>query len=95
MSKPRFKFSNLRQMLLDLGFKEASVTKPFIGFQHDDSNLVIVLPSYRRNSLVAPRHLVYVRMMLNGKGLMDAEDFDRLVADVPVQHSTSSQSSGP
>jgi len=90
MSKTRFKFSNLRQMLLDLGFKDVPVTKPFIGFQHDQSDLLIVLPSYRRNSLVAPHHLVYVRMMLDGKGLMDAEQFDRLVADVPVRHSASS-----
>ncbi len=90
MSKPRFKFSDLRQLLLDLGFSEAPVTKPFIGFQHDESDLLIVLPSYRRNSLVAPHHIVYVRMMLDGKGLMNGEDFDRLVANVPVRHSTSS-----
>jgi hypothetical protein len=90
MSKPRFKFSSLRHMLLDLGFKEVPVTKPNIGFQHDESDLLIVLPSYRRNSLVAPHHLVYVRMMLEGKGLMAADEFDRLVSNVPVRHSASS-----
>jgi hypothetical protein len=90
MSKPRFKFSDLRQMLLDLGFREAAVRKPNIGFQHDESDLLIALPPYRRNSVVAPHHLVYVRMMLEGKGLMAAEDFDRLVADLPVHHPASS-----
>jgi hypothetical protein len=90
MSEPRFKFSNLRHMLLNLGFKDVPVTKPYIGFQHDESDLLIVLPSYRRNSLVATHHLVYVRMMLDGKGLMAAEEFDRLVANVPVRHSASS-----
>ena len=89
MSKPRFKFSSLRQMLLDLGFKEVPLNKPYIGFQHDESDLLIVLPPYRSNALVAPHHLVYVRMMLDGKGLMDAEEFDRCVADVPVRHSSS------
>jgi hypothetical protein len=90
MSEPRFKFSSLRHLLLDLGFKEVSVTKPYLGFEHGESDLLIVLPSYRSNSSVAPHHLVYVRMMLDGKGLMDAEEFDRLVAKVPSRHSASS-----
>ena len=89
MPEPRFKFSSLHQILLELGFKEVPVTKPYIGFQHDGSDLLIVLPPYRGNSLVALHHLAYVRMMLDGKGLMDAEAFDRLVAKVPVRHSAS------
>jgi hypothetical protein len=89
MPKPRFKFSSLRHMLLDLRFEKVPVIKPSIGFQHDGADLLIVLPPYRSNALVAPHHLVYVRMMLDGKGLMDAEEFDRLVADVPVRHSSS------
>jgi hypothetical protein len=90
MPKPRITFAQLRHLLLDMGFKEVPVTKPYIGFQHEESDLLIVLPSYRSNSLVAPHHLVYVRMMLDGKGLMAAEEFDRLVANVPVGHSASS-----
>jgi hypothetical protein len=90
MSNPRFKFSSLRQILIDLGFKDAPVAKPYIGFEHDESDLLIVLPSYRRNSWVAPHHLVYVRMMLEGKGLMSADEFDQLVANVPVRHPASS-----
>jgi hypothetical protein len=89
MSEPRLKFSGLRQVLADLGFRQVAVTRPFIGFQHDESDLLIVLPSYRTNSLVAPHHLVYVRMMLDGKGLMEADEFDRLAADGPVRHSPS------
>jgi hypothetical protein len=76
-------------MLLNLGFKEVPVTKPYIGFQHAEPDLLIVLSPHRSNSLVAPHHLVYVRMMLDGKGLMDAEEFERLVAEVPVRHSSS------
>jgi hypothetical protein len=60
MSEPRFKFSSLRRMLLGLGFKEVPVTKPFIGFQYDESDLLIVLPPYRGNALVPLHHLVYV-----------------------------------
>jgi hypothetical protein len=90
MAKPRFKFSGLRQVLSDLGFKQVPVTKPYIGFQHEDSDTLIVLPSYRSNSPVAPHHLVQVRVTLDAKGLMAAEEFDRLVGSVPVHHSASS-----
>jgi len=90
MSERRVKFSSLRQLLLDLGFKEAPVPKPYIGFKHDESDLLIVLPAHWSNSPVAPHHLVYVRMMLDGKGLMDAEVFNRLVASGPTRQSASS-----
>ena len=62
MTEPRFKFSSLRRMLLDLGFREGPVKKPFIGFKHDESDTLIVLPGYyRSNSWVYPHHLVAVR----------------------------------
>ncbi len=90
MDKPRFKFSSLRHILSDLGFKQVPVAKPYIGFQHDESDTSIILPSYRSNSPVAPHHLLQVRITLDAKGLMAAEDFDRLVASLPIGHSASS-----
>jgi hypothetical protein len=90
MSEPRFKFASLRHLLSDLGFVEVPVSKPYVGFQHDESDTLIVLPSYRSNSSVAPHHLAQVRIMLDAKGLMAADDFDRLVASIPKQHSASS-----
>jgi hypothetical protein len=92
MSGPRFKFSGLRRLLLDLGFQEAAVNteKAHTGFRHAPSDLLIALPSYPKNAVVAPHHLVYVRMMLDGKGLMDADEFDRLVGNLPTPRSASS-----
>ena len=90
MSKPRVKFSSLRHLLMELGFQAVPVTKPHVGFLHDESELLIVLPPYRSNALVAPHHLVYVRMMLDGKGILNADKFDQLVADAGVRHSPSS-----
>jgi hypothetical protein len=89
MTELRFKFSSLRDLLESLGFEKVLVTKPFIGFQHDGSDTLIVLPSYRSNSRVAPHHLVQVRIMLDAKGLMDAGEFDRLVANGPIRHPAS------
>ena len=77
-------------MLLDLGFKEVPVNKPHLGFQHDERDLLIALPPYRSNALVAPHHLAYVRTMLEGKGLLDGEEFDRIVANGLTRHSASS-----
>jgi hypothetical protein len=90
MSKPRLKFSGLRSLLSDLGFKEVPVKKPYVGFEHGESDTSIVLPPYRNNALVAPHHLAQVRIMLDAKGLMQGEEFDRLVAGVPSRHSASS-----
>lgn len=90
MSERRFKFSSLRHLLLNLGFREVPVNKTHVGFQHGDSDLLIALPPYRSNAQVAPHHLVYVRMMLDGKGPMDAAEFDRIVAGGPTRHSASS-----
>jgi hypothetical protein len=50
MSERRFQFSNLRRVLSDLGFEEVPVSKPYVGFQHDESDTLIVLPPYRNNS---------------------------------------------
>ena len=59
---PRMTFSALRRLLSDLGFREAPVEKPFIGFQHqDDPDAWFVFPAYRGNSRVAPHHLAQVR----------------------------------
>jgi hypothetical protein len=86
MPEYRVKFSSLRRMLLDLGFAPVPLTKPNIGFKHAECDLLIALPAYRSNALVAPHHLVYVRMMLDGKGLLDADEFDRRLAEVPARN---------
>jgi predicted RNA binding protein YcfA (HicA-like mRNA interferase family) len=90
MSEPRIKFSTLRQILLDSGFKEVAVSDSHVGFQHDKSDTLIVLPEYRATAHVAPHHLAQVRIMLDAKGLLDAEKFDRRLADVPARHPASS-----
>jgi hypothetical protein len=80
-------FSGLRRFLSEMGFREVPVKKPFIGFQHaDDPEASLVFPYYRGNARVAPRHLAQVRVMLDGWGLMEAADFDRLVGAVPARH---------
>ena len=89
MSKPAISFADLRRLLLDLAFAEVVVPKSHVAFLHADSATEIFLPIHRSNQRVAPRHLAVVRTMLDAKGLLDGEDFDRLVADVAAKHSVS------
>ena len=83
MSEHRISFSGL-QLLTDLGFKEVPVAKPYIGFTHEHSDTSLMFPPYRSNAWVAAHHFAQVRIMLDAKGLMEADDFDRLMADVPL-----------
>jgi hypothetical protein len=87
MLEPRMTFSALRRLLTGLGFREVPVKKLSIGFEHqDDPDAWFVFPAYRGNSRVAPRHLAVVRVQLDGWGLMEADEFDRLVGAAPSRH---------
>jgi hypothetical protein len=89
MPPPRIKFGQLRALLLGLGFRQVTVADSAIGFQHDPSDTLIVLPTYRANRIVLPHHLVSVRVLLDGKGLMDRAAFDDLVASLAPRRSAS------
>jgi hypothetical protein len=90
MSEPRIPFSALRQILADSGLREVAVSDSHLGFQHAKSDTLIVLPKYRDTAQVAPHHLAQVRIMLDAKGLLDADEFDRRLADIPARHPASS-----
>lgn len=92
MPAPRIKFSDLRQILLDLGFRRFPVKKPFIGFYHDEADASLVFPSYRSNSWLAVHHLLQVRVYLDLKGLMDEDDFDRLAIEAAARHAATNRS---
>jgi hypothetical protein len=89
MNKPTIPFSVLRQLLLDLDFTEVVVPRSHIGFHHAESGAEIMLPNYKSNQIVAPRHLLMVRIMLDGKGLLDGERFDEFVASGTAKLSAS------
>jgi hypothetical protein len=57
------------------------------GFLHADSETEIYLPFHRPNQRVAPRHLAVVRTMLDAQGLLDGDEFDRLLVAVGSRQS--------
>lgn len=88
MSEPRFKFLRFASLAgrTRLRRSRRNADKPDIAFRHEPTDLLIVLSPYRNNAAVAPHHLVCVRTMLDGKALMDADEFDRLVGGLPAPH---------
>jgi hypothetical protein len=89
MSRPAISFADLRRLLLGLGFTHVTVPKSHEAFLHADSHTEIFLPLYKSNQRVAPHHIAPVRAMLDAKGVLDGEEFDRLVAGVAVEHPAS------
>ena len=80
MIRSKMTFAGLRQLLVDLGFTETIVPKSHVAFRHEESGAEIMLPNYRSNQIVLPHHLATARIILDAKGLMDADDFEDRVA---------------
>ena len=82
--------ARVRLFFRDAGFREVAISAAHVGFQHDASETLIVLPEYGRNANVAPHHLAQVRVTLDAKGILDATAFERRLAEVPVKQPASS-----
>jgi hypothetical protein len=89
MSSPRIRFAKLRRLLLRLEFTEIVVPDSHVGFRQESSDTTIMLPIYKGNEMVAPRHLVPVRTLLDGKGLLAGDEFDRILMSGSVEQSAS------
>ena len=89
MSRPRVTFAELRQMLLDMGFRETVVPRSHVFFAHQPSGAEVALPIYRPDRIARPHHLISVRIMLDATGLMDRADFDDFVASISAKQSAS------
>jgi hypothetical protein len=89
MPVPKITFAQLRQLLLDLGFTETVTPRSHVFFAHPPSGAEVALPIYRSSQMALPHHLITVRLMLDGKNLMDHDDFDAFVASVTAKQSAS------
>jgi hypothetical protein len=77
---PKVKFSQLRKLLLGLGFAETITPRKYTFFAHAPSGAEFAMPIYRANRIVLPHHLGAVRMMLDATGVMDSDEFDEAMA---------------
>ena len=76
-------FRELRRLLLDLGFQERKEANAIV-FDHGSSDILFVFRRYRLNDLVASYNLLDARMMLDSRGLMDAETFEEQFKKTPA-----------
>ena len=70
LGRERPTFAELDEALIGLGFTRHR-TETFLAYEHAGSNALIVLPPHEDNQRVSLTHLVAVRRLLEGKGLVD------------------------
>ena len=71
--------------MLRLGFIRKSTEGTQMLYQHSEKDTWILLPPYELEDEVRPVHLVAARRLLDERGLIEAEEFDRLIADASPQ----------
>jgi hypothetical protein len=76
-------FGELRQLLLDLGFRDFSTEKETI-LHHRPTDTLFVFRPYRGSDLVRSYNLDEVRNILDARGLMPAETFDSQFKKIPA-----------
>lgn len=81
--KNKVRFAELRQLLLELGFREA-VSPSEIVFLHQRSDTIFVFRPYRPTDPVASYNLIEVQSMLDARGLMSAETFEDQFKKTPA-----------
>jgi hypothetical protein len=89
VSETRIRFATFRDFLSDLGFRQVDVSDAHTAFQHDTTDTLLALPVYKANQYVAPHHLAMFRAQLDAKGILDGDDFDRLVASARIKQTAS------
>lgn len=77
----RLSYADLEEILSRLGFHPVSVIGKQKVFENAPWHAIILLPPYQGNEPVRPHHLVTVRTTIVGKGIVDADAFEDLVAE--------------
>ncbi len=76
-------------MLLQIGFVCGYTTGPHKLYTHEETDTIIALPPSRPGELARPIHIVAIRKQLIDRGLVDDDEFDRLLEK--AQHVTAQE----
>jgi hypothetical protein len=77
----RITYAQLSEILFDLGFVQHTVPDSHCDFRHAGTNTIILLAPHLPEDSVTPLDVKYVRRVLDEKGLLEAKDFDRRIAE--------------
>ena len=72
-------FRDLEQLLLGMGFHSFLTPQGYRAITHDSSDTIFLMPNYAAEEPLAWQHLATVRRMLDERGLMTGDEFDRFV----------------
>jgi hypothetical protein len=78
------KFSEVRRLLLELGFREFTGPKRERVFELKTADALFVFQAYRPNDYVREYNLLEIRKMLDARGLMSAEAFEDQFRKTPA-----------
>jgi hypothetical protein len=84
MNPTHVRFAELRQFLLDLGFNEQEMENGHFRFRHARSDTIFHFRPYKPDDFVIEVHYRMVRRILDERGLMNADEFDRLLSKTPA-----------
>ena len=84
MNPSNVRFAELRQLLTELGFLQDTLKNKSICFRHAPSGTVFHLHHYKPDEFVIVVHLIMVRRILDERGLMEADEFERLLNKAPA-----------
>ena len=74
-------YAGLRQVLLGLGFTEHTVPASHHYFKLEASGVVILLPLYSDEEIVAARNLIAVRGTVDDWDIANGETFERMLSE--------------
>ena len=76
------RFAELRQLLLELRFKQETLESGHFQFGHAQSDTAFLFRPYQPEDFVIEVHYRMVRRILDERGLMNADEFDRVLTKV-------------
>jgi hypothetical protein len=84
MKNDQSPFDRVRKILLGLGFVEKRVPGPSLLFEHSPSGTLLPYRDHQPGDSMSWHELTMTRTQLDGRGLMEADDFEEQLHQTPV-----------
>lgn len=79
MTSKKVTYDSLEQLLLHIGFIRGYTAGSHKVYEHTPSDTIILLPPSRPDEVVDAIHLLAVRKTVVERGVLDGDEFDRLL----------------
>ena len=83
------RYADFERVLTDLGLHRARVDGPQIVFENAEHEILLVLPPYQPDEMVRPHHWMSARHTVDGMGILDRDNFDKLLDECDTTVSVS------